>query len=93
MVLYYSGLSVKGTEEEKSQFYEHQLSVLRKGYETENKLDEKWYDAIPLFMQKRDLELYQVLTVKLDGKEMSPSTKSLYDTVKQRIEIAMLKEV
>ncbi|MBP0726059.1 phosphotransferase [Bacillus sp. RG28] len=90
MVLYYSKLSIKGTEEEKNQFYEHQLSVLRKGYETENKLDERWYDSIPLFMQKRDLELYQVLTVKLDGKEMSPSTKSLYDTVKQRIESAML---
>jgi len=92
MVLYYSQISIKGTDEEKNRFYKHQLSVLRKGYETENKLEEYWYEAIPLFMQKRDLELYQVLNVKLDGKEMSPNTKSLYDTVKQRIEKAIQKE-
>lgn len=85
IVIYYTAWGSKGTFEEKSSFAKHQLSVLRKGYETEYVLEEKWYETIPAFLKLRDQTLYHVLSMKYDGKEKSERLIKLVEEIENRI--------
>ncbi|GGE73592.1 phosphotransferase enzyme family protein [Priestia taiwanensis] len=84
IVLYYSLVYWEGTEEEKALFTRHQLDVVRKGYEEENHLDEKWYETLPLFMRLRDVTLYAVLLKKFDD-DLPERAEKLVSALYKRI--------
>jgi len=56
------------------------------GYASEHKLDPSWLAHIPAFMKLRDLELYIVLTKKIDPAEMSDRHKKWLAEIRERIE-------
>ncbi|WP_088042788.1 phosphotransferase enzyme family protein [Bacillus sp. EAC] len=85
IVLYYTAWGSKESFEEKSAFAKKQLSIFRKGYETEYILDEEWYSRIPAFLKCRDHTLYYVLTMKFEGKEKTPRVIELCEQLKERI--------
>ncbi|MDM5153439.1 phosphotransferase [Bacillus sp. DX1.1] len=85
MVIYYSVLSTKWTDEEKTHFARKQLKVLRKGYELEHTLEESWYESLPLFLRLRDIGLYGTIQKKFKGKEMPKQFQKLADTLYKRI--------
>jgi amicoumacin kinase len=67
IILYYSLVYWDGAEEAKIAFTQHQLKVVREGYEKEHRLEDSWYETLPLFMRLRDVTLYAVLLKKFDG--------------------------
>ncbi|WP_242236668.1 phosphotransferase enzyme family protein [Bacillus cereus group sp. BfR-BA-01316] len=85
MVLYYSVLFTTWTVEEKTVFALKQLQVLRKGYESEHKLVESWYESLPLFLRLRDIGLYGTLQKKFKGKDMPEDFQKLSDELYERI--------
>ncbi|MFT9846857.1 phosphotransferase enzyme family protein [Aneurinibacillus sp. REN35] len=85
IVLYYSLLRQERTEAERAAFARMQLAALRNGYETEHRLEDMWYESIPLFMRMRDLTLYGTLCKKFAGKEMPDVFKKMAASIHKRI--------
>ncbi len=86
MVIYYAFLNRYALPvDEKTRLAQFHLKHLRRGYETEFKLDEKWYDTMPLFLRLRDVLLYCNFKKKLDGKDISPRLQALIESIRERI--------
>ncbi|WP_232695575.1 phosphotransferase enzyme family protein [Brevibacillus daliensis] len=86
IVVYYSTWRSGETVEERSKFARHQLRLLKKGYETEYKLDDKWYEEIPLYLLMRDVSLYAIIYLKFRDQLMPDHIKTVCDAITQRIQ-------
>jgi Ser/Thr protein kinase RdoA (MazF antagonist) len=74
-----------GTLQERSQFAKRFFESFLKGYEKQNHLDSMWLDKIPLFLNVRDLVLYNVFHKKMDIPSANERLVTLLKQIRKRI--------
>lgn len=86
IVIYYSlARRFDLSEEAREKEARLQLADLRRGYETEFRLEEKWFDMIPLFLKLRDVLLHCVFKKKFAGKPLPDHWVQQVGSIRQRI--------